>query len=28
MRWTIFVIRLVLWLLGVVPSYPLGRFHP
>jgi hypothetical protein len=26
MRWTIFVILLVLGLLGVVPSYPLGGF--
>jgi hypothetical protein len=26
MLWTIFVILLVLWLLGLVSSYPLGGF--
>jgi len=27
MLWTIFVILLVLWLLGLVSSYTMGRIH-
>ena len=28
MLWTIFVILLVMWLLGMATSYTLGGFHP